>query len=128
MSKTSALATELANITNSLKAMEIIAQLKDKTPEPKTIDCIAVHYTDGSSDYFRAVAMCTEIISEEPIPTAPDCMPAKVPATRHGDACIIHGVRYLSVSHAARALGMYRGTVRDYLNDPKKTDWGFINV
>lgn len=142
MSKTSALAQEIANITNSVKAMEIIAQLKEQIdrlpittpmPAPKVIETIVINYTDGSSDHFGALQPTNDlpkavIVSEEPIPTASDNRPAKVGVTRRGDACVIKGIKYLSVSHAARMLGMYRGTVRDYLNNPSMTDWGFINV
>ena len=112
------LAEQVAELQNNLIALDKI--INAPTPEKK-VKCFRFTYDDGSTQWFAP-------ISDE---DATDQLDVKLDnktikkKPRPGYPCIIRGVRYNSVMHAARELGLCRHRVKCNL-DIGLREWAYL--
>jgi len=131
------LAEQVAEMQNNLIALDKLLQAPvHQCAAQPLVGRIVVEYDDGTEQIFvphkvteptKAVMSAEEVLkvlrkrkTEEP-KVAEDPLPRKPRLPRIGFACIINGVKYNSIIHASRVLGMCRHTIKHNI------DLGLVN-
>lgn len=134
------LAEQVAEMQNNLIALDKLLQAPP-TPTPVLVGRIVVEYDDGTEQIFvphqetsptKTTMSVQEVLSqlrkrhtEEP-KLAPDPKPRKELAPRTGYSCIINGVKYNSLIHAERVLGMSRHAIKARI-EKGMVNWSYSN-
>jgi hypothetical protein len=137
------LAEQVAEMQNNLIALDKLLHAQEPTPQPQPalVGRIVVEYDDGTEQIFvphkvtetpKSTMTAEEVLKiirkrhVEP-ELAADPLPRKPRQPRIGFACIINGVKYNSIVHASRVLGMCRHTIKANL-DRDFANWSYVNV
>jgi hypothetical protein len=116
---------QVAEMQNNLIALDKIIN----APQTPKVGRIVVEYEDGTEDIFvkhvppKLVAddqtrsilaqLRKRNLEKEEIKVANDPLQKKMLPSRIGFSCIINGVKYNSLMHAQRALGICRHTIKE---------------
>lgn len=135
--KKESIAQQIANITNSIKALDILQQLKDH-PSPTTkVNSITVKYTDGTEDVFTK----STVQQAAPTPAVKKPYPqrkvvvytgvhnnhaTRVKFIKEGVAVNIDGTDYISIAEAGRQLNLHPCTVSARVHSDAYPTWVIV--
>jgi hypothetical protein len=155
MTKQSTLSAQIANITNSIRALEVLEQLRNQQPKVKRI---LIQFEDDSTEIYECTRQTTptnltlttneddEEVKVQPLdieleahailaPVDTKRRPGesieawhariKIPA-KAGKRCQIDDVVYNSIAQASKALDLHGQVIRKRCLDKKYTTWKFI--
>ena len=128
MTKQTSMAQQIANITNSVKALEILQQLRDTTivAPVLTIVQIKVVLSDGTEQTFIKETAATAISAPVEIvtPLSYGLKNAQY-GPKPGKACIIDGVKFISIVAAGLHHNLERGRVSARIKSDYFPTWNY---
>lgn len=119
------MAQQIAEAQNIITALSKKIEEQIEAPQPeRKVSNFLIKYDDGTEQWFvpetspttaNILSQLRDRSAKREVQVADDPLPAKQ-RLREGFECIIDGVKYNSIVHASRVLGMCRNAIKSRLD------------